>query len=239
MTGPHILDASTAFRTDPAWAYGLPELNEQQRAKIKAARRVAVPGCHASAFILAVAPLISAGILLRDAVLSCFSLTGYSGGGKKMIAAYEAAEAPVKLRRPAALCARARHKHLPEMQKIPGSGPCAAVHAGGVQHLQRPGGGDFLPPAALASGTTLEALHHALSQHYHGEKFVRVMPLDPMPTARHGRGLPRHHGLQWHQSRRHFCVGPSGLGRRPGADGDCGTGSIISAKGRQARPYNA
>ena len=88
-----IIDTSTAHRVDPSWCYGMPELTGQ-REKIKASKRIANPGCHASGFIALTAPLREAGILKADARLSCFSLTGYSGGGKKMIAEYEAEERP-------------------------------------------------------------------------------------------------------------------------------------------------
>ncbi len=87
-----LLDTSTAHRTDPAWTYGFPEL-PGQRSRLAAARRIANPGCHASGFIALAAPLVAAGLVAPDAALTCFSLTGYSGGGKPMIAAYEAAPA--------------------------------------------------------------------------------------------------------------------------------------------------
>ncbi len=121
ITNPEtrVIDASTAFRTDPTWAYGLPELNREQRAKIRTAKRVAVPGCHASAFILSVAPLIAVGAIPKNVTLTCFSITGYSGGGKKMIAAYEQNPAP-KLKGPRHYALTFHHKHLPEMQNIAG-----------------------------------------------------------------------------------------------------------------------
>ncbi len=84
-----IIDASTAHRTAPGWDYGFAELGADFRERIAKSRRIAVPGCHASGFIALVYPLVSAGIVKKDAQLCCFSLTGYSGGGKKMIAEYE------------------------------------------------------------------------------------------------------------------------------------------------------
>ena len=87
-----VIDASTAHRTDPGWAYGLPELGEDYLENIRKSKRIAVPGCHASGFITLVYPLIKAGIIGKDAMLSAHSITGYSGGGKKMIAEYEAEE---------------------------------------------------------------------------------------------------------------------------------------------------
>lgn len=89
--GTRVLDASSAHRTAPEWVYGMPELMNGRAAEIARASRVSVPGCHASGFILLVAPLVSAGIIAPDAFLSATSVTGYSGGGKKMISAYETA----------------------------------------------------------------------------------------------------------------------------------------------------
>ena len=119
---PHtrIVDASTAHRTAPGWVYGFPELKKGQREAIAAARRVANPGCHATGFISLVAPLVQAGILPADADLACFSLTGYSGGGKKMIAQYEAPDRKEVLSSPGIYSVMQNHKHLPEMQKICG-----------------------------------------------------------------------------------------------------------------------
>ncbi len=111
-----VLDASTAHRTAPGWAYGLPELGQAAREAILSSRRVAVPGCHASGFIALVAPLVEEGLLSPDAPLSCTSLTGYSGGGKKMIADYEQKGAAYDPPRPYGLAQA--HKHLPEMTQI-------------------------------------------------------------------------------------------------------------------------
>ena len=113
-----IIDTSTAHRTNDAWAYGFPEL-EGQRAKIAASKRIANPGCHASGFIALVEPLVRNGILPAEAALTAFSLTGYSGGGKKMIADYETTSTPLHLGgRQYAL--GQTHKHLPEMVKVCG-----------------------------------------------------------------------------------------------------------------------
>ena len=95
-----IIDTSTAHRTDPDWTYGMPELTAGQRDKIRSSTRIANPGCHASGFILLVRPLIEAGLLDKDALLTCFCMTGYSGGGKKMIADYEDEERDVTLDSP-------------------------------------------------------------------------------------------------------------------------------------------
>ena len=115
-----IIDCSTAHRTAPGWVYGFPELRPGQREAIARARRVANPGCHATGFISIVAPLVAAGVLPADAPLTCFSLTGYSGGGKKMIAQYEAPDRPTLLSTPGIYGVTQAHKHLPEMQQICG-----------------------------------------------------------------------------------------------------------------------
>jgi len=114
-----VIDASTAHRTNPAWAYGLPELGPDFLEKIKKSKRIAVPGCHASGFITLVYPLIKAGIIGKDALLTAHSVTGYSGGGKKMIADYEE-EADELLSAPRQYGISQMHKHIPEMVKISG-----------------------------------------------------------------------------------------------------------------------
>ena len=114
-----IIDTSTAHRVAPGWVYGFPELRGQ-REKIISSRRIANPGCHASGFIALVAPLISSGVLNPDARLQCFSLTGYSGGGKKMIAEYESADRSPLLDGPRQYGLSQSHKHLPEMKTICG-----------------------------------------------------------------------------------------------------------------------
>lgn len=110
-----VIDTSTAHRTADGWVYGFPEL-DGQREKICSSKRIANPGCHASGFIALVAPLVRAGILSPDAFLSCFSLTGYSGGGKKMIADYEAPDRDPLLEAPRQYGLSQAHKHLPEMR---------------------------------------------------------------------------------------------------------------------------
>ena len=114
-----IIDTSTAHRVSPGWTYGFPEL-AGQRVKIAASKRIANPGCHATGFIALAAPLTAAGIIDKDARLSCFSLTGYSGGGKKMIAEYEAPDADPLLQAPRQYGLGQTHKHLPEMATISG-----------------------------------------------------------------------------------------------------------------------
>ena len=115
-----ILDTSTAHRTAPGWAYGFPELSAEFEAKIISSKRIAVPGCHASGFIALVYPLIEAGLLGKDALLSCTSLTGYSGGGKKMIAEYEGYDKGAPLFAPRQYGSSQQHKHLKEMKAVCG-----------------------------------------------------------------------------------------------------------------------
>ena len=112
-----LIDTSTAHRTDPAWTYGFPELSETAADEIRAAKRISVPGCHASGFIALIRPLAAEGLLSPDALLSCFSLTGYSGGGKAMIADYESETRSPLLDAPRQYGLSQKHKHLPEMRK--------------------------------------------------------------------------------------------------------------------------
>ena len=114
-----VIDTSTAHRVAEGWVYGMPEL-AGQREKLLTATRIANPGCHATGFIALIAPLVSAGLIARDARLSCFSLTGYSGGGKKMIAEYEAPILPVLYQAPRQYALGQTHKHLPEMTAMTG-----------------------------------------------------------------------------------------------------------------------
>jgi len=114
-----LIDTSTAHRTAEGWVYGFPEL-EGFRDRIRSARRIANPGCHATGFIALIAPLVAAGVLRATARLSCFSLTGYSGGGKKMIAEYESETLPDLYRAPRQYGLTQTHKHLPEMAVLTG-----------------------------------------------------------------------------------------------------------------------
>ena len=115
-----ILDTSTAHRTNEQWIYGFPEVFDDGFKKVENAHRVAVPGCHASGFIALVKPLIDAGILPQEALITCHSVTGYSGGGKKMIAEYEAQYRDFLLSAPRQYALTQQHKHLKEMKAITG-----------------------------------------------------------------------------------------------------------------------
>ncbi len=121
-----VLDTSTAHRTDPTWCYGFPELSKAFEDKLLTSKRIAVPGCHASGFIALVYPLIEAGAIDPDTLLTCHSLTGYSGGGKKMIAEYESDDKKSALFAPRQYGISQQHKHLKEMKAITGidKAPC-------------------------------------------------------------------------------------------------------------------
>ncbi len=172
-----LIDASTAHRTEPGWAYGFPELSPEHRSAIRSAKRIAVPGCHATGMIALTYPLIAAGILPADYPVSCFSVTGYSGGGKQMIAAYEAKERSRELCAPRMYGLSQMHKHLKEMQAVTGLKKAP---------LFSPIVGDFyngmlvsipLYTDLLNGSQSLESLHDAYVTHYGGEPLIRVMPL--------------------------------------------------------------
>ena len=133
-----IIDTSTAHRTNPEWEYGFAELSGR-RNRIAASKRIANPGCHASGFVALVEPLVREGIIAKDALLTCFSLTGYSGGGKKMIADYEAPDRVAALDSPAMYGIAQKHKHLPEMiavcglDNLPVFSPIVAPFYSGMQ----------------------------------------------------------------------------------------------------------
>ncbi|MDE7260191.1 MAG: N-acetyl-gamma-glutamyl-phosphate reductase, partial [Lachnospiraceae bacterium] len=115
-----IIDASTAHRTEEGWAYGFPELSDEHKTAIKKGKRVAVPGCYATGFISLVYPLIAGGILPKDYPVSSFAVSGYSGAGKKTIAAYECEDRPKELSSGREYALTQQHKHLKEMKKITG-----------------------------------------------------------------------------------------------------------------------
>ncbi|MBQ1766288.1 MAG: N-acetyl-gamma-glutamyl-phosphate reductase, partial [Aquincola sp.] len=187
VTNPNtcLIDASTAHRIDPAWAFGLPELARGQRDKLRQSKRIANPGCHASAFILLVRPLVDAGLVPAALPLSATSITGYSGGGKKMIEQYQAG-GDDQLLSPRPYGLTLSHKHIPEMM----------THTGlTTKPVFLPIVGNFYKGLAvslplhfeqLAPGTDAERLHAALAAHYEGERFVKVMPLRDPATLEAG-----------------------------------------------------
>ncbi len=115
-----VIDASTAHRCDPDWVYGFPEIGNTE--KIAGSKRIANPGCHATGFISTVYPLVKNGLLPKDALLSCFSLTGYTGGGRSMINTYESNHKEDALNSPCVYAIGQHHKHIPEMMKVCGLG---------------------------------------------------------------------------------------------------------------------
>lgn len=171
-----VIDASTAFRTSNDWVYGLPELARGHREKIRASKRIAVPGCHASAFVLAVRPLVDAGVMQPDYPVTAFSLTGYSGGGKKMIAEFEAGGNP-RLDSPRSYALGLEHKHLPEMRVQTGLAQ-APIFSPIVGKFYK-GLAVTVPvyPDRLARKVTPEQIADIYRKHYEGEQFVRVMPV--------------------------------------------------------------
>ncbi|MDE1181151.1 N-acetyl-gamma-glutamyl-phosphate reductase [Paraburkholderia sp.] len=172
-----LIDASTAFRTDASWAYGLPELARSQRERLRGAKRIAVPGCHASAFVLAMRPLVEAGVVAADFPAHAYSITGYSGGGKKMIAEYEAG-GNEKLKSPRAYALGLTHKHLPEMAAHTGlaSAPVFTPIVGGF--YKGLAVTTYFSASQLAKKTTPEDVRALFAEYYGGEAFVRVAPFN-------------------------------------------------------------
>jgi len=174
-----VIDASNAHRTGEGWTYGLPELNMGQRKRIETAQRVSNPGCYATGFILAVSPLVTQGILPPDYPVTVNAVSGYSGGGKRLIRTYEDPDAPRDeslAHRPYAL--GLQHKHVPEMQQWTG-----------LTHppLFSPSVGRFykgmlvsipLVTELLSGRPSPESLRNALAEHYETEAFVQVMPFE-------------------------------------------------------------
>lgn len=175
-----ICDTSTAHRVNPEWVYGFAELSGQ-REKIEHANRVAVPGCHATGYIALVRPLIEKGVLPADYPLSCHSLTGYSGGGKSMIADYQNPERPQAFDAPRVYGLTLKHKHLPEMQALtlmqnpPIFTPVVADYYSGML-VTVP-----LPILALQAVKSGEEIANLLSDYYKGNPLISVHPFQDLP----------------------------------------------------------
>ena len=166
-----IIDTSTAHRTDPNWAYGFAELSAEHRRKIQSSNRVANPGCHASGFIASVYPLVAKGLVPSDFPLTSYSLTGYSGGGKSLIAEYEDEARDPRHESHRIYGLNLKHKHLPEMQKI-----CGLEKSPVFSPIL----GDFyegMATSVLLPGYSAEQVWEALNDHYAGQKLVTVAPL--------------------------------------------------------------
>ena len=172
-----IIDASTAHRTDPAWAYGFPELSPEHREKIKTSDRVAVPGCYASGFASIVYPLVKSGIIPADFPVFAYATSGYSGAGKKAIAVYEGSDKPFEFNSPRQYALSQQHKHLPEMKAVSGLtytpmfNPMVCDYFSGMV-VSVPVQTRMLPKAVTAA-----EVHEMYAKHYSGANMVEVMPL--------------------------------------------------------------
>lgn len=175
-----VIDASTAHRTDPQWVFGLPELARDQRERLRRAKRISNPGCHSTALILLLRPLVDAGIVAPNTALSATSITGYSGGGRKLIEQYQATPQPARLSSPRPYGLTLAHKHVAEMvvhsamRARPVFLPIVANFYKGLA-VSVP-----LHLASLNKPVEAHRLHDVLTARYAGERFIRVMPLsDP------------------------------------------------------------
>ncbi|ODT60345.1 MULTISPECIES: N-acetyl-gamma-glutamyl-phosphate reductase [Paracoccus] len=184
-----LIDASTAYRIDPAWVFGFPELAPEMREMIAAARHVSNPGCYSTGAIAIVAPLVAAGLIQESEALSINAVSGYTGGGKALIAEYDAGTAPAHF----VYGLNQRHKHIPEIM----------THGGLLlQPVFAPAVGNFAQgmavqlPLHLDDDRHVAALHQALADHYAAEPFVQVVPADQIgaridPTAMNGTNVLR------------------------------------------------
>ena len=173
-----VVDASTAHRINKDWVYGLPELGNGQRERITRSNRVANPGCHSTGFILLVNPLVKMGILPKDYPVSCTSITGYSGGGRKLIEKYQEVKKSQSIDSPKPYGLKLQHKHLREMTALTGLDnppvflPIVANYYKGMA-VSVP-----LVMDKLIEKTKAEDIQKRLSDFYAGEKFVTVMPYE-------------------------------------------------------------
>ncbi len=176
-TNTRILDASTAHRTNPDWAYGFPELNAQFREKIANSARTAVPGCYASGFISMLYPMVSSGLLPADFPVFAYATSGYSGAGKNAIAIYEGADKPEEFNSPRQYALSQHHKHLPEMQKFAGLtyapmfNPIVCDYFSGMV-VSVP-----IQTRMLDKKITLAQVNEMFREHYADAKLVSVNPL--------------------------------------------------------------
>lgn len=194
-----IIDASTAHRTEEGWAYGFPELSAAHRTAIQEGKRIAVPGCYASGFISLVYPLIAGGILPKEYPVGCFAISGYSGAGKKTIAAYEQADRPAELSAGREYALTQQHKHLKEMQKITGlvrtplfSPIIDDYYSGMVVSVQ-------LYADLLARKETPASLLDYYKAYYQNQRFIQVSTTDDEIAAGGflaGNGLSSWDGLK-------------------------------------------
>ncbi|HRH13535.1 MAG TPA: N-acetyl-gamma-glutamyl-phosphate reductase [Azonexus sp.] len=170
-----VIDASTAHRVNPAWTFGLPELAKEQRDRIRASKRIANPGCHATAFILALKPLVAGGLLPAATQIAANSITGYSGGGKSMIAHYES---PARIDAPRPYALGLAHKHLPEMAAYTGLTAAPIFQPIVGPFYKGLAVTVFLHPQQFTRKATLTDVQRILADHYAGEQFIRVAAVD-------------------------------------------------------------
>ncbi|MBQ9905894.1 MAG: N-acetyl-gamma-glutamyl-phosphate reductase [Oscillospiraceae bacterium] len=181
-----IIDASTAHRTNPDWAYGFPELSAAHREKIRTSKRVAVPGCYASGFASLVYPMIQSGMMPKDYPVTCHAVSGYSGAGKNAIAVYESDEKPSDYESPRQYALGQKHKHQPEMQKISGLtyppmfNPLVCDYFAGMV-VSVP-----LHRRLLSGNPSLEEIHAMFEKHYAGQSFVKVRALQGADVLENG-----------------------------------------------------
>lgn len=172
-----IIDASTAHRTNPDWAYGFPELDDSFRKKIETSKRIAVPGCYASGFVSLAYPLVKHGILPADYPVVIHAVSGYSGAGKKAIAQYEADGRDEGLSSPRLYALTQTHKHLPEMKKIAGLSfepvfnPYVCDYFAGMTVTVG------LHARLLSKKVSASDVREIMASHYEGSRFVKVAPL--------------------------------------------------------------
>jgi len=171
-----IIDGSTAHRVTDGWVYGLPELKKDQRDLIKNSKRITVPGCHATGFIVMLYPLVAQGIVAPDYPATTYAVAGYSGGGKSMIADYETEGAPEYIKDPRAYSLTLEHKHLPEMTKYTGlvRPPVftpTVVNVYSSEIISIP-----LVASHLEKRLSAEDIRNVLAEYYAGEQFIKVMP---------------------------------------------------------------
>lgn len=171
-----VIDASTAHRTNPDWTYGYPELSKAQREVIRTSKRVANPGCHATGFISTTAPLVAMGVIPKDYPMSCYSLTGYSGGGKKMIAEYEAEGRSELLDAPGIYGLNLQHKHLPEMQTVTGLAYPPVFMPVVDDYYKGMATTIMLQNRLLPGQPSAEEICAKLADYYRDEHFVSVVP---------------------------------------------------------------
>lgn len=179
-----IIDTSTAHRTQAGWAYGFPELSKAHRKAIREGKRIAVPGCYATGFISLLYPMVSGGLLAPDYPVACFGLSGYSGGGKKMIAEYEEKERSRELDAPREYALSQEHKHLKEMKTITGLvreplfSPIVSDYYSGMV-VSVPVYTEFLHKYKTAAEVSAY-----LAEFYAGEKLIQVMPFGAEEESR-------------------------------------------------------